>query len=145
MFSGLLNRFSYFVHAICSNDGTIHYTNFTEAEKYPNIHLNFNKKLISAKLHQRCLTFQEYVVFFSVQSIGVIYILFLIFCSQQFNAIQEETADLIIGCDGAFSSVRRHMLQTPGFNFSQTYIDHGYIELCIPALNGEVTNERPKF
>lgn len=62
-------------------------------------------------------------------------------CSQQFDAIQEETADLIIGCDGAFSSVRRHMLQVPGFNFSQTYIDHGYIELCIPPLDGEVSND----
>lgn len=58
--------------------------------------------------------------------------------SQKFSAIQEETADLIIGCDGAFSSVRRNMLQIPGFNFSQTYIDHGYIELCIPPLDGEV-------
>lgn len=47
-------------------------------------------------------------------------------------------ADLIIGCDGAFSAVRRHMLQSPGFDYSQTYIDHGYIELCIPSKDGEV-------
>lgn len=30
------------------------------------------------------------------------------------------------------------MLQSPGFDFSQTYIDHGYIELCIPPINDEV-------
>lgn len=30
------------------------------------------------------------------------------------------------------------MLQSPGFDFNQTYIDHGYIELCIPPVNGEV-------
>lgn len=58
--------------------------------------------------------------------------------SQQSSLIKDETADLIVGCDGAFSSVRRHMLQTPGFNFNQTYIDHGYIELCIPPSDGEV-------
>lgn len=52
---------------------------------------------------------------------------------------QEEQANLIIGCDGAFSAVRRLMLQTPGFDYSQTYIDHGYIELCIPPVNGDVS------
>lgn len=31
------------------------------------------------------------------------------------------------------------MIQTPGFDFSQTYIDHGYIELCIPPLDGKVS------
>lgn len=52
---------------------------------------------------------------------------------------EETSGDLIVGCDGAFSTVRRYMLQTPGFNFSQTYIDHGYIELCIPPVDGKVT------
>lgn len=48
---------------------------------------------------------------------------------------QQETvnADLVVGCDGAFSAVRREMLKRPGFNYSQTYIEHGYLELCIPA------------
>lgn len=32
------------------------------------------------------------------------------------------------------------MLQTPGFDFNQTYIDHGYIELCIPPVDGQVFN-----
>lgn len=47
-------------------------------------------------------------------------------------------ARLVIGCDGAFSAVRRHFLQTlHGFDYSQTFIEHGYIELCIPPLNGD--------
>lgn len=58
--------------------------------------------------------------------------------SEKSEVTQEESANLIIGCDGAFSAVRRLMLQTPGFDYSQTYIDHGYIELCIPPVNGEV-------
>lgn len=47
------------------------------------------------------------------------------------------SADLIVGCDGAFSSVRQQMSKTLGFNFSQEYIEHGYLELCIPAKNDE--------
>lgn len=30
-----------------------------EAEKYPNIQLNFNKKLVSGKVHKKSLTFYE--------------------------------------------------------------------------------------
>ena len=45
---------------------------------------------------------------------------------------RHKTADLIIGCDGAFSSIRRAMVKLIRFNYSQQYIEHGYIELCIP-------------
>lgn len=27
----------------------------------------------------------------------------------------------------------------PGFDFNQTYIEHGYVELCIPPSDGEVS------
>lgn len=40
--------------------------------------------------------------------------------------------DLIIGSDGAFSSVRLAMQLTDRFDFSQEYIEHGYKELHIP-------------
>jgi len=51
-----------------------------------------------------------------------------------------QKADLIVGADGAFSTVRRHFLKQPMFNFSQTYIGHGYLELCIPrGQDGEVS------
>ncbi|NOX58975.1 MAG: FAD-dependent monooxygenase [Planctomycetes bacterium] len=44
---------------------------------------------------------------------------------------------LTIGCDGAFSAVRRSMQRLNRFDFSQTYLKHGYKELCIPpAENG---------
>lgn len=49
------------------------------------------------------------------------------------------TADLMIGCDGAYSNVRKQMLKRPHFNYKQEYIPHGYMELCIPATaQGEV-------
>lgn len=38
----------------------------------------------------------------------------------------------VIGADGAFSAVRRSMQRLDRFNFSQSYLDHGYKELAIP-------------
>jgi kynurenine 3-monooxygenase len=39
----------------------------------------------------------------------------------------------VIGTDGSASAVRHAMLTTARFNFSQTYLEHGYKELTIPA------------
>lgn len=51
----------------------------------------------------------------------------------------EVEADLVIGADGAHSALRRSMLQRPMTNFSQTYIEHGYVELCVPPTqDGQV-------
>ena len=40
--------------------------------------------------------------------------------------------DIVFGADGAFSKVREAMVKTPGFNYSQSYLEHGYKELVIP-------------
>ena len=42
-------------------------------------------------------------------------------------------ARVVIGADGAFSCVRKHLMKQVRMDFSQTFIDHGYMELCIPA------------
>lgn len=47
--------------------------------------------------------------------------------------------DLIVGADGAFSAVRGAMQKTDRFEYSQTYLAHGYKELHIPPRPG--TNE----
>ncbi len=59
------------------------------------------------------------------------------------NAMVENTGalftqkfDMIVGADGAFSAVRSAMQFTDRFNFSQSYIEHGYKELHIPASAG---------
>lgn len=75
----------------------------------------------------------SYVIIFLIRMF-----IFLNDLSQKNEKTHDAKADLIIGCDGAFSAVRRHMVQSPGFNFSQTFIDHGYIELCIPPADNEV-------
>ncbi|MBS1515698.1 MAG: FAD-dependent monooxygenase [Bacteroidetes bacterium] len=53
------------------------------------------------------------------------------------------TADTVIGTDGSASALRMEMLKLPGFNFSQTYLEHGYKELNIPpAQNGGFRMEK---
>ncbi len=49
-----------------------------------------------------------------------------------------ESFDRIIGTDGAFSAVRTRLMKTDRFDFSQSYLAHGYKELEIPPdENGE--------
>ena len=40
--------------------------------------------------------------------------------------------DLMIGCDGAFSALRKQFMKKPHFNYNQFYIPHGYLELEMP-------------
>ncbi len=54
------------------------------------------------------------------------------------NGTEYHTADLLIGADGAFSSLRTAMTKTDRFNYQQFYINAGYKELHIPPTeNGE--------
>ncbi len=41
-------------------------------------------------------------------------------------------ADVVIGCDGAFSAVRGEMQHLDRFDYAHTYLEHGYKELTIP-------------
>lgn len=49
---------------------------------------------------------------------------------------QVHEAPLIFGADGAFSVLRGALQKTDMFNYSQQYLDYGYKELTIPALEG---------
>ena len=49
----------------------------------------------------------------------------------------EVHADLVVGCDGAYSAVRRALQFSEGFDFSQTFLPYGYKELHIPARDGD--------
>lgn len=48
------------------------------------------------------------------------------------EAYYHKTFDVIIGADGSFSAVRNAMQFTDRFEYSQTFIEHGYKELRIP-------------
>uniref|UniRef100_A0A8D0HGR4 L-amino-acid oxidase n=1 Tax=Sphenodon punctatus TaxID=8508 RepID=A0A8D0HGR4_SPHPU len=54
---------------------------------------------------------------------------------------KEITCDLIVGCDGAFSTVRKQFMRQTRFNYSQMYIPHGYMELTILPKNGNFAME----
>lgn len=47
---------------------------------------------------------------------------------------QSVVGDLVIGADGAWSAVRQRMMRNDRFDYSQSYISHGYKELTIPPL-----------
>uniref|UniRef100_A0A8D0KU34 Kynurenine 3-monooxygenase n=1 Tax=Strix occidentalis caurina TaxID=311401 RepID=A0A8D0KU34_STROC len=53
----------------------------------------------------------------------------------------EVTYDLIVGCDGAFSTVRKQFMRQTRFNYSHEYIPHGYMELTIPPKDGDFAME----
>lgn len=54
---------------------------------------------------------------------------------QENKQIESAQADLVVGADGAFSSIRKQLMKQPRFDYSQTYIPHGYLELCIPPCS----------
>ncbi|XP_053731235.1 kynurenine 3-monooxygenase [Synchiropus splendidus] len=93
----------------------------TEAERYPNTKLNFDHKLQDWSAETGLMTF--------VRSDG---------------STEKIQADLIVGCDGAFSAIRKQFMRRSRFNYSQTYIPHGYMELTMPPIDGEFAM-KPNF
>ncbi|XP_066282709.1 kynurenine 3-monooxygenase-like isoform X2 [Branchiostoma lanceolatum] len=89
-------------------------TLLTAAEERPDVTLHFQHKLISCDLEKGKLSFK-----------------------MNGGADVEVTSDLIMGNDGAYSAIRKHMVKRPRFNYSQEYIPHGYMELTVPPHNGE--------
>ncbi|MCZ8354848.1 MAG: NAD(P)/FAD-dependent oxidoreductase [Cyclobacteriaceae bacterium] len=56
---------------------------------------------------------------------------------------KQESFNLIIGADGAFSAIREAFRISDRFNYQQFYIEHGYKELSIPAgSHGEFLMEK---
>ncbi|XP_060833948.1 kynurenine 3-monooxygenase isoform X1 [Rhopalosiphum padi] len=89
----------------------------TKLEKYSNVKINFSHKLVDVDFNSKLLTFKKLL------------------------ENQQETVkpDIIIGCDGAHSVIRKHMIRLPMFNYSQTYIDHGYFEINLPSTETKDT------
>ncbi|XDA81580.1 hypothetical protein R6Z07F_011509 [Ovis aries] len=90
----------------------------TAVEKYSNVKVHFGHKLVKCYPEK-----------------GVITVL------GQDKVPKDVTCDLIVGCDGAFSTVRTHLMKKPRFDYSQQYIPHGYMELSIPPKNGDYAME----
>ncbi|RKO99317.1 hypothetical protein CXG81DRAFT_1983, partial [Caulochytrium protostelioides] len=80
-----------------------------EADRWPNVTLHFQRKLVGADLDAGTLTLED-----------------------RFDV----TADLILGADGAYSRVRQCLMRRVHMDYHQTYMDHCWIELSIPAMTG---------
>ena len=68
---------------------------------------------------------------------SVLYKILFLSNGEEINA----EADFILGCDGAFSTVRKALMRRPWFNYKQEYIPHAYLELCIPATDDDNVNK----
>ncbi|XP_045467971.1 kynurenine 3-monooxygenase [Harmonia axyridis] len=88
----------------------------TAAEEYDNVTLTFSCKLVDANLKEGSCVIQNLKT----------------------NETIKAKADLIIGADGAYSKLRSQMQKLPLFQYSQTYIEHGYLELSISSKNGHM-------
>jgi kynurenine 3-monooxygenase len=51
------------------------------------------------------------------------------------------STETVIGADGAYSAVRKSLMKVTRVNYSQEYIDHGYLELCIPCRDDDYAME----
>ncbi len=86
------------------------------ASEFPNVAFHFDHKCTDVDLQQNTLHFED----------------------TRTGTTKTVESDLVFGTDGAFSAVRYAMQRTDRFDYSQTYLEHGYKELTIPALpNGQ--------
>ncbi|XP_053461699.1 kynurenine 3-monooxygenase isoform X2 [Nycticebus coucang] len=90
----------------------------TAVEKHPNVKVYFGHKLLKCNPEE-----------------GMITVL------GSDKVLKDVTYDLIVGCDGAYSTVRTYLIKKPRFDYSQTYIPHGYMELTIPPKHGDFAME----
>ncbi len=81
------------------------------AEAMPNVEVRFGRRCVDVDLETAACVFTDIDT----------------------GASDSVAADLVIGADGAFSEVRQAMQQTDRFEYAQTYLEHGYKELTIPA------------
>lgn len=89
-----------------------------EASATPNIHLNFEHKVLSADFDQRVLFLRD----------------------GNSGADVRVKFDLCIAADGSHSIIRRQLMRVVRMNFQQEYIPHEYIELKMPAGHDEHGN-----
>ena len=92
------------------------------AEACPNVNLHFEHQLVRADLDEKRLLFTRKT---RTES------------GEVQNSDLEVESNFIVGCDGAFSCVRRQMMRWGKMNYEQEYIEHGYKELTLrPASDG---------
>ncbi|CAJ0924533.1 unnamed protein product, partial [Mesorhabditis belari] len=108
-------------HIVSINRRHLNEVMITLAEKSPNVRFFFEHKVKSVNVEKQELT---------------------VIC----DGIElTQKAELILGCDGAYSAVRRSLAAYPRFDFAQEYIEHGYVELNILPKNKDFALEPNAF
>ena len=82
------------------------------ASTFPNVSFYFEHKCDDIDLHNETITFED----------------------TKNGTKKTVESPLIFATDGAFSAVRYALQRTDRFDYQQTYLEHGYKELTIPAL-----------
>jgi len=101
--------------------GALNTATIEAAQRYPNVRVHFNHRCTGVDLDSPAAQLLDTSTSQSVQASG----------------------DAIIGVDGAFSVVRRAMQRLDRFEYSQSYLAHGYKELTIPpAADGSWRMEK---
>ncbi|HXA09460.1 MAG TPA: NAD(P)/FAD-dependent oxidoreductase [Chthoniobacterales bacterium] len=91
------------------------------AQRYPNVRVKFNHRCIDVDLNAPAAQLLDTAT----------------------NQLVEARADAVIGVDGAFSAVRGALQRLDRFEYSQSYLAHGYKELTIPpAADGSWPMEK---
>jgi kynurenine 3-monooxygenase len=63
-------------------------------------------------------------------------------CIRKDGSVVTVKADMVIGCDGAYSKVRQEMMKKTLLDYEQIFIPHGYMELSMPpAPNDKVLQQ----
>ncbi|CAL2044731.1 unnamed protein product [Caenorhabditis brenneri] len=125
-------------HIVSINRRHLNEVMITQAEKSPNVKFFFEHKVKSVDYEKKQLVVQCTSQPSRIPTFGTRA------ASQDHGEIHVE-ADLILACDGAYSAVRRSLMTIPRFDFSQDYIEHGYVELNIMANNNKFAFEENVF
>uniref|UniRef100_A0A914XSS5 FAD-binding domain-containing protein n=1 Tax=Plectus sambesii TaxID=2011161 RepID=A0A914XSS5_9BILA len=110
-------------HIVSINRRHLNEVMITQAEKFPTVKFFFEHKLRDTRIAEGQLIMERLN---DKEKIVV-------------------TGDLLCGCDGAYSALRRSLMTYPRFNFSQEYIEHGYVELNILPKNNQFAIEPNVF
>ncbi len=92
------------------------------AAKYPNVKFYFDHRCLDVDLDAPAVTFEHEMEESTEGPQG----------KRRVQIVRVES-DLVIGADGAFSAVRGKMQKQDRHEYSQSYLEHGYKELHIPA------------
>jgi kynurenine 3-monooxygenase len=90
--------------------GALNSATLAAARGFPNVRVHFNQRCVEADLDRPVARLHD----------------------ETTGQTREAAGRVLIGVDGAFSVVRRAMQRLDRFDYSQSFLEHGYKELTIP-------------